>query len=90
MPFLTASFWIVIYCAHVARCDVYKTDDGIAVKQFPTQQACKANLASSLHPNSICVSVNSVSCYRGGSSCTFDPADDDGRKLIPKMVPVPR
>lgn len=89
MPVL-AAFWIVVYCAHVGRCDVYKADDGIAVKQFSTQQACKDDMSSTVHQNSKCISVNSVSCYKGGSACTFDPADDDAWKLVNKMVPLPQ
>ena len=89
MTVLTA-IWIVIFCAHVGRCDVYKADDGVAVKQFKNEQSCNADVASKLHPNSSCISVNSVSCYKGGSTCIFDPTDDNGWKMVHKMVPLPQ
>lgn len=89
MPLLI-SFWIAIYCTHPNRCDVYKDTDGIAVQKYQTLAACEADKTAHVHKNTQCLNVNSVSCYNGGSACTFDPADDAAWKLVHKMVPLPQ
>lgn len=86
-PFLTAVSWIIIYCLHPGRCDVVKANDGIAVQQYQTEQACKADGPRLIFRGATCTPVNSVSCYKGGSACTFDPADDAGWGKLRQMVP---
>ncbi len=90
MVTLTA-FWIAIYCSRVTLCDLYKGDAGEVI-QYQTKQACLADNTTHgrVMPRTDCINVNGVVCYKGGSACTFDPADDQADGIYHKMVQMPR
>lgn len=99
---LTAAFWIVVYCGHPDRC--YVSQDVVGQpNQYATKHACLSEIPGAIadvdpakpHPsheikhNSRCISVNAVSCFKGGSVCQFDAADDAAKAIAPSMVQPP-
>lgn len=72
--------------------------------RYPTEQACKAEIPGGkpddpskpppvyreVHRNSSCHAVTDVSCFKGGSVCTFAPADDLAAEKLKSMVVIPK
>jgi hypothetical protein len=84
-------FWIVVYCLHVDLCYVSKDDKGIEPMRYATEQMCEAAVhgGREVHSNSSCHKVTAVSCFNGGSRCTFTPADNAATDKLRHMAPLP-
>lgn len=71
---------------------------------YKTEQACKAEIPDGKpddpskaariykepHRNTSCIAVKDVSCFKGGSVCTFIPADADAAEKLKHMVVIPK
>lgn len=81
------TIWIMVY-GRETRLYVVK-DPPTIVRQWDSREACAADPAA-VRPRAKCVEVKSTpSCFNDGSICTFEPVDEAGRALLPKMVPMP-
>jgi hypothetical protein len=84
-------FWVSVYCIAQTTCYVGKEDNSVNVRKYDTAAACIGDKSGArAHKNSGCAAVNSVSCFNGGSRCTFDPADDSAAAVKLRLVPMPK
>jgi hypothetical protein len=73
--------------------------------RYPTEQACVAQIPvpgqtdpdllhprayREVHKNTTCQAVTDVSCFNGGSVCTFAPANGDAAEKLKSMVVIPQ
>lgn len=89
---MIATFWIVVYCLHPDLCYVSKDDGGIKPAQYATAAVCETAThgGREVNKNSTCTAVTAVSCFNGGSRCTYAPADETSSEMLKHLAPMPQ